>query len=53
MLQPLHVLIVTLILVAAISGGAQATEPIDIGSRRELFVDDDRIGVLKNALVDS
>ena len=44
-----HVVIVTLNLVAAISGVAQAAEPIDIGSRRELFADDYLIGKIENA----
>jgi hypothetical protein len=44
-----RVLIVTFILVAAISSVAQAAEPIDIGSQRELFVDDYLIGMLRNA----
>ncbi|MCA9070763.1 MAG: hypothetical protein KDA84_17655, partial [Planctomycetaceae bacterium] len=34
---------------AVLSDVAQSAEPIDIGSRRELFVDDTLIGALKNA----
>jgi len=44
-----HVLIVTLNLVAAILSVAQTAEPIDIGSRRKLFVDDYLIGMLEDA----